>query len=71
MDELIAIARPAVAEHGVSVAVVKQALRDAHTPVSSARLTELMKRLRAEAVTSASAAPEPEPEPARAHPAES
>ncbi|GAA3837255.1 DUF2637 domain-containing protein [Streptomyces chiangmaiensis] len=65
MDQLIAIALPAVAEQGVSVAVVKQALQDAKTPVGSARFTKLMKHLKDEH------APEREiaqPESARAHP---
>ena len=69
MDQLIAIARPAVAEHGVSVAVVKQALRDASTPVSSARFTQLMKHLKDEHAPTEEV-PQPEPEPARAHPAD-
>lgn len=71
MDQLAAIARPAVAEHGVSVAVVKQALRDAQTPVSSARLTQLVKQLKNEH-TPADAPPatRPDPELARAHPAQ-
>jgi hypothetical protein len=67
MDELIAIARPAVAEHGVSVAVVKQALHDAHTPIASARLTQLIKHLKDEH-SPAATPPQPEAEPARAHP---
>lgn len=62
MDELLDIARPAVAQHGLSVAVVKQALQDAHTPCGSARLTELMQHLRQEVA--------PQPEPARAHPSD-
>jgi hypothetical protein len=62
MDELLAIARPAVAQHGLSIAVVKQALQDAHTPCGSARLTELMQHLRQEVA--------PQPEPARAHPSD-
>ncbi|QMU74603.1 DUF2637 domain-containing protein [Streptacidiphilus sp. PB12-B1b] len=48
MDELLAVARPAVAEDGVSVAVVKEALREAGLPISSERFTKLMKLLRAE-----------------------
>jgi hypothetical protein len=67
MDELLAIARPAVARHGLSVAVVKQALQDAHTPCGSARLTELMQHLRHE---EAHATVPPLPEPARAHPSD-
>ncbi|WP_327290126.1 DUF2637 domain-containing protein [Streptomyces sp. NBC_01198] len=67
MDQLIATARPAVAEHGVSVAVVKQALRDASTPVSSARFTQLMKHLKDE--HSRAETPQAEHEPERAHPA--
>ncbi|UWE13365.1 DUF2637 domain-containing protein [Actinacidiphila bryophytorum] len=67
MDELLAIARPAVARHGLSVAVVKQALQDAHTPCGSARLTELMQRLRHEEVH---ATVPPQPEPARTHPSD-
>jgi hypothetical protein len=71
MDQLIATARPAVAEHGVSVAVVKQALRDASTPVSSARFTQLMKHLKDERTSTApTPQPEPEPESARTHPAD-
>jgi Protein of unknown function (DUF2637) len=69
MDQLLGIARPAVAEHGVSVAVVKQALRDASTPVGSARFTQLMKHLKDEHARAAQTA-QPEPEPARAHPAD-
>jgi hypothetical protein len=69
MDQLIAIARPAVAEHGISVAVVKRALREASTPVSSARFTQLMKHLKDEHALAAEA-PEPRPESARAHPAD-
>jgi hypothetical protein len=65
MDQLIATASPAVAEHGVSVAVVKQALRDANTPVSSARFTQLMKHLKDERAVAAG-----EPEPTRTHPAD-
>jgi hypothetical protein len=67
MDELYAIARPAVAEHGLSIAVVKQALQDAHTPCGSARLTELMQHLRQEAARAPIA---PMPEPARTHPSD-
>jgi hypothetical protein len=67
MDELIAIARPAVAEHGVSVAVVKQALHDAHTPIASARLTQLIKHLKDEHRPAATL-PQPEAQPARARP---
>ncbi|MDH6119363.1 hypothetical protein ABH930_000605 [Kitasatospora sp. GAS204A] len=48
MDELLAVARPAVAEDGVSVAVVKEALRESGLPISSERFTKLMKLLRAE-----------------------
>lgn len=73
MDQLLGIARPAVAEHGVSVAVVKQALRDATTPVASARLTQLMKHLKDEHALAAEAPhsqPESEFESARAHPAD-
>jgi hypothetical protein len=69
MEQLLGIARPAVAEHGVSVAVVKQALREASTPVSSARFTQLMKHLKDEHAL-ATEASQPEPEPARAHPAD-
>jgi hypothetical protein len=69
MEQLIAIARPAVAEHGVSGTVVKKALRDARTPVSSARFTELMKHLRGEQAPARSpATPEPEQVSARTHP---
>lgn len=68
MDQLIATARPAVAEHGVSVAVVKQALRDANTPVSSARFTQLMKHLKDE--HSRAETPQAEHEPERTHPAD-
>jgi hypothetical protein len=68
MDQLIATARPAVAEHGVSVAVVKQALRYASTPVGSARFTQLMKHLKDEHASSeANPEVQPDPEPARAH----
>lgn len=69
MDQLIAIARPAVAEHGVSGTVIKKALREAGTPIGSARFTELMKHLKADHAP-APAPAEPEPEPARAHPAQ-
>ncbi|MFI5759126.1 DUF2637 domain-containing protein [Streptomyces sp. NPDC051569] len=69
MDQLIAIARPAVAEHGLSVAVVKQALHDATTPVASSRLTQLMKHLKDEHALAAET-PQPETEAARAHPAD-
>ncbi|MDH6123179.1 hypothetical protein P3T39_000102 [Kitasatospora sp. GP82] len=48
MDELLRVARPAVAQHGVTVAVVQKATREACLPISSARFTELMNRLRAE-----------------------
>jgi hypothetical protein len=65
MNELLAIARPAVAQHGLSIAVVKQALQDAHTPCGSARLTELMQHLRREQAHTA-----PQPEPARAQPSD-
>jgi hypothetical protein len=65
MNELLDIARPAVAQHGLSVAVVKQALQDAHTPCGSARLTELMQHLRREQAHTA-----PQPEPARAQPSD-
>jgi hypothetical protein len=65
MDQLIAIARPAVTEHGVSGTVVKKALRDASTPISSARFTELMKHLKGEHAPALSPAT---PEPARTHP---
>ncbi|MEE4543505.1 DUF2637 domain-containing protein [Streptomyces sp. V4-01] len=68
MDQLIAIARPAVAERGIiTTAVVKQALDDADTPVASARLTQLMKHLKDEHGTAAKAR-QPEPEAARSHP---
>jgi hypothetical protein len=67
MDQLMGIARPAVAEHGITVAVVKQALRDASTPVSSARFTQLMKHLKDEQAPAAEAS---QPESARAHPAD-
>ncbi|WP_333768069.1 DUF2637 domain-containing protein [Streptomyces sp. IBSBF 2435] len=69
MDQLIGIARPAVAEHGVSTAVVKKALKDAGTPVASARFTALMQHLRDEHASTAGV-PQPEPEPARDHPAD-
>lgn len=69
MDQLIAIASPVVAEHGVSVAVVKQALSDSSTPVASSRLTQLMKHLKDEHAPAAGA-PQPEPESARTHPAD-
>ena len=63
MDQLIAIAQPAVTKHGTSTAVVKRALRDTGTPISSARFTQLMNHLKDEHAL----APEPatEPEPAR------
>jgi hypothetical protein len=71
MDQLLAIARPAVAEHGLTGTVVKKALREANTPIGSARFTELMQRLKDEqAATRATTMPGAEPEPARAHPAE-
>ncbi|GAA2259122.1 hypothetical protein GCM10010430_48960 [Kitasatospora cystarginea] len=62
MDQLLAIARPAVAEHGISVAVVQNALRDAKVPIGSERFTKLMNRLRDEQVA-------PLPERARVRPA--
>jgi len=67
MEQLIAIARPAITEHGVSGTVVKKALRDTGTPVSSARFTELMQHLKDEHGPAPVTA---EPEPARTHPAE-
>lgn len=67
MEQLIAIARPAIAEHGISGTVVKKALRDADTPISSARFTELMQHMRGEQVP-APATRTPEAESARAHP---
>jgi hypothetical protein len=71
MDQLIAIARPAVAEHGLSVAVVKQALHDATTSVGSARFTQLMKHLKDEHALAVEAPqPQPEADAARAHPAD-
>ncbi|MEC3995347.1 SpdA protein [Actinacidiphila sp. DG2A-62] len=69
MTQLIAIARPAVAQHGLTTAVVKQALRDTATPISSARLTQLMQHLKNEHHP-APPEPEREREPARAHPAQ-
>ncbi|WP_435178955.1 DUF2637 domain-containing protein [Actinacidiphila sp. bgisy145] len=69
MDQLLGIARPAVTDHGVSTAVVKKALKDAGTPVGSARFTTLMQHLRDEHATTAGV-PQPEPEPARDHPAD-
>ncbi|MBT2492134.1 DUF2637 domain-containing protein [Streptomyces sp. ISL-96] len=48
MDQLLAVARPAVAEQGISRAVVKRAVKDAKLPLGSTRFTELMRRLRAE-----------------------
>ncbi|WP_333769669.1 hypothetical protein [Streptomyces sp. IBSBF 2435] len=65
MDQLLAIARPAVAEHGLSLAVVKQAISDTGTPVASSRLTQLMKHLKDEHAPAAEAV-----EPARTHPAD-
>ncbi|MDH6577557.1 DUF2637 domain-containing protein [Kitasatospora sp. MAP5-34] len=62
MDQLIEIARPAVAEHGATLAVVKKAVRDSGTPIASGRLGELLQHLK-DAQTAA------EPEMARAHPA--
>ncbi|MFI6152160.1 DUF2637 domain-containing protein [Kitasatospora sp. NPDC051170] len=62
MDQLLDIARPAVAESGITVAVVQKAVRDAGLPLASARLTELMNRLRAEQAG-------PQHERARSHPA--
>jgi hypothetical protein len=67
MTQLIAITRPAVAQHGLTTAVVKQALRDTATPISSARLTQLMQHLKNEHHP-APPEPEPEREPARTHP---
>jgi hypothetical protein len=67
MDELLDIARPAVAQHGLSVAVIKQALQDAHTPCGSARLTNLMQHLRQEQAPITVA---PQSELARAHPSD-
>ncbi|MCX5092639.1 DUF2637 domain-containing protein [Streptomyces sp. NBC_00365] len=64
MEQLIAVALPAVAEYGVSVAVVKQALQEAKTPVGSARFTKLMKHLKDEQAPAPEAA---QPESARAH----
>ncbi|MFJ2632177.1 DUF2637 domain-containing protein [Streptomyces sp. NPDC087422] len=48
MEQLLAAARPAVEKHGLTVAVVKDAVRAADLPVGSARFTQLMKRLRTE-----------------------
>lgn len=67
MTQLIAITRPAVAHHGLTTAVVKQALRDTATPISSARLTQLMQHLKNEHHR-APPEPEREREPARTHP---
>jgi hypothetical protein len=71
MDQLLAIALPAVAEHGLNGTVVKKALREASTPTGSARFTELMQRVRDEhASTPATTMPGSESESARAHPAD-
>ncbi|WP_269855183.1 DUF2637 domain-containing protein [Streptomyces sp. RPT161] len=65
MDQLLAVARPAVAEHGVTVAAVQQAIREASLPIGSARFTQLMNLLRAELAESADLRDEE----AREHPA--
>ncbi|MEU6234177.1 DUF2637 domain-containing protein [Kitasatospora sp. NPDC047058] len=56
MDQLIAIARPAVAESGATLSVVKNAVRASGTPISNDRLGELLQLLKDE-----QAAGQPEP----------
>ena len=48
MEQLLAAARPAAEKRGLTIAVVKDAVRDAGLPVGSARFTQLMNHLRAE-----------------------
>ncbi|GAA2138027.1 hypothetical protein GCM10009760_19000 [Kitasatospora kazusensis] len=48
MDELAEIARPAVEEHGATLAVIKNALREAGMPVASDRLGKLTQRFKDE-----------------------
>ncbi|MFF3918302.1 DUF2637 domain-containing protein [Streptomyces sp. NPDC001852] len=64
MEQLLAAVRPAVAEHGVTVAVVQQAIREAGLPIGSARFTQLMNLLRAEHAESG----DPQDQGAREHP---
>jgi hypothetical protein len=62
MDQLLAVARPAVAEGGLTRAVVEQAVRAAELPMAASRFTQLMNHLRDEYA-------DQEPDDARAHPA--
>lgn len=48
MEQLLAAARPAAEKRGLTVAVVRDAVRAAGLPVGSARFTQLMNRLRTE-----------------------
>lgn len=48
MEQLLAVARPAVAQHRLSRSVVEQAVRSAGLPLGSTRFTQLMRQLRAE-----------------------
>jgi hypothetical protein len=61
MEQLLAAARPAVEKRGLTVAVVKDAVRAADLPLGSARFTQLMNQLRAEQSES-------HPQRGRAHP---
>lgn len=62
MEQLLAIARPAVAERGATLDVVKTAVRGSGTPISNDRLGELLQLLKDEQVGV-------QPELALAHPA--
>ncbi|RKE17572.1 DUF2637 domain-containing protein [Streptomyces sp. TLI_171] len=68
MDQLVEMMRPIVAEHGLSVAVVEQALSDAKVPISSKRRTELIALLRDEQAGPPLKNVEHTPEQAREHP---
>ncbi|MGE7434178.1 DUF2637 domain-containing protein [Kitasatospora sp. NPDC001175] len=48
MEQLLEIARPAVAEYGLTTAVVRKALVDAKVPISAKRFTQLTDLLRVE-----------------------
>jgi hypothetical protein len=62
MDQLLAVARPAVAERGLTRSVVEQAVRAAHLPMAAYRFTQLMNHLRDEHA-------DQQPDNAHAHPA--
>ncbi|TKA08496.1 DUF2637 domain-containing protein [Actinacidiphila oryziradicis] len=62
MDQLLAVARPAVADRGLTRAVVEQAVRAAHLPMAAYRFTQLMNHLRDEQTGQ-------RPDDTRAHPA--